>query len=324
MIESKQLYPLPEVTVVMAIYNEPIEWIKLSINSILNQTFKDFEFIIVNDKPDREDNVQLLNEYAQKDKRIKVITNEENIGLTKSLNKGISVARGEYIARMDADDISMPLRFEKQVSILNRNIEVGICGTAVQLFGDKKGTIFYPRRNDSVYLFLDNCFAHPTVMMRREIAEMGYDENCRCSQDYDLWNRAYSAGIHFFNIQEPLLFYRHSRQQISSNRRKEQMRIAQQIRRNAYDYYSLKNNIGLIMTGTTLSLDNILLFYKQTKLPSKEQSQFLYYLLLSTEDSFIALVSFYLWHFSVCKSISLKNLLRVMYHALMGYNNKKY
>lgn len=324
MIESKQLYPLPEVSVVMAIYNEPIEWIKLSIDSILSQTFRDFEFIIVNDNPNRTENGELINYYLSNDSRIVAINNDTNIGLTKSLNKGIRVAAGKYIARMDADDISMPLRFEKQVNILNRNIEVGICGTAVQLFGDKKGAVYYPCRNDSVFLFLDNCFAHPTVMMRREIAEMGYDESCRCSQDYDLWNRAFSAGILFFNIQEPLLFYRHSRQQISSSRRKEQMKTAQHIRRKAYDYYSRKNKLDLIMTGTTLSLDNILLLFNQTKLPSKEQSLFLYYLLLSTEDSFIALVSFVLRQYSVCKQISKMNILRVIYHAIMGYDNKKY
>ena len=99
----------------MSIYSEEEEWIRESIDSILNQTFSDFEFIIINDNPNRDKNNSLLTEYTRIDNRIIIITNEENIGLTKSLNKGLEIARGKYIARMDADDISLPTRFEKQV-----------------------------------------------------------------------------------------------------------------------------------------------------------------------------------------------------------------
>ena len=94
-----------KISVIMSIYSEKEEWIKESIDSILSQTFRDFEFIIINDNPKRKQNENLLLEYSQKDNRIIVITNKENIGLTKSLNKGLSIAKGKYIARMDADII---------------------------------------------------------------------------------------------------------------------------------------------------------------------------------------------------------------------------
>ena len=98
------------ISVVMSVYNEPVDWIRQSIDSILNQTFRYFEFIIINDNPEGISQKKMLKDFAAKDNRIKIIENEENKGLTKSLNIGISKATGKYIARMDADDISMPDR----------------------------------------------------------------------------------------------------------------------------------------------------------------------------------------------------------------------
>ena len=94
-----------KLSVVMSIYKEPVEWMRQSIDSILNQTFTDFEFVIVNDNPIRSENRDILDEYSKKDFRIIVLSNDENIGLTKSLNKGLRISKGKYIARMDADDI---------------------------------------------------------------------------------------------------------------------------------------------------------------------------------------------------------------------------
>ena len=282
----------PRVSVVMAIYKEPVEWIRLSIDSILNQTFNDFELIIINDNPNRIENNEILNSYAQNDSRVVVISNENNIGLTRSLNKGIKISKGEYIARMDADDIACPQRFEKQIKFLDQNRHIGICGTGVELFGEHSGYVFYPKEDDSVFLFLDSCFAHPTVIMRREVALLEYNEECSCAQDYELWCRAFSCGVEFYNLQEPLLYYRSSKQQISSNRRKEQISTAQRIRRKAYDDYSQKHNLGISMANITLTLDNILLFSQRTKLPPKEKSQFVYYLLLSNQSNIYSLLIF--------------------------------
>ena len=224
---------------------------------------------------------------------------------------------------MDADDIADPRRFEKQIQFLDQNSHIGICGTAVQLFGDINDYIYYPKDDNSVFLFLDSCFAHPTVIMMREVALMGYNEECTCAQDYELWNRAFSSGISFYNLQEPLLKYRHSSQQISASRREEQKKIAQTIRRKAYDYYSEINGIGLFMKGTQFTPENILAFSKNTRLPQKETSQFLYYLLLSNDTSLFSLLRFIL-RYKVYNSISLMNTVRVIYHTLMGRDNKKF
>lgn len=108
-----------EVSVVMSVYNEPMEWISQSIESILNQSFTNFEFIIINDKPEGKEQIALINEYASQDQRIKIIQNEKNLGLTKSLNIGILHAKSKYIARMDADDISMPNRLKMQYEFMD-------------------------------------------------------------------------------------------------------------------------------------------------------------------------------------------------------------
>ena len=109
------------VSVLMSIYNERIEWIKQSVESILNQTYKDFEFIIVIDNPEMDlECRKYLEKRTYEDARIKLIWNEKNIGLAQSLNKGIKIAKGEYLARMDADDISLSDRLEMELEYLNK------------------------------------------------------------------------------------------------------------------------------------------------------------------------------------------------------------
>ena len=323
MSERIEVSSSPRISVVMAIFKEPIEWIRQAIDSILCQTYKDFEFIIINDNPGRIDNREILDEYSRLDSRVIIIENERNIGLTKSLNKGISIAKGEYIARMDADDISLPKRFETQVSFMDSHKSIGVCGTAIRTFGDKHNTVYYPEDNSTIFLFLDNCFAHPTVVMRKDIANLLYDENCIFAQDFDLWYRAFSCGASFYNIQEPLLFYRCNQRQISSNRRIEQDKIAQAIRRKAYDDYSRKHNIGLFMEDVSFSLENILLFFEKTELPDRERSKFLYYLLLSNESSFFPLFVFVIKH-KMYHYVRIGNLIRVLYYTLKGDNYKKF
>ena len=101
---------MDKVSVIMSTYKEPIEWIQQSVDSILNQTYKNLEFIIIVDNPEYAELVSLLNDYADSDDRISVVVNNNNIGLVKSLNKALSFCTGEYVARMDADDISLPER----------------------------------------------------------------------------------------------------------------------------------------------------------------------------------------------------------------------
>jgi hypothetical protein len=225
----------------MSVYKEPIEWIRQSIDSILAQTFGGFEFLIVNDNPSRIENTELLKEYHQKDARVVAIINETNIGLTKSLNKALAVAQGEYIARMDADDMSLSQRFEKQVAYLDAHPE--ICGVGswtgnIDEQGNKiPGVAKYD--TDPRWIraqFLQNSqVGHPAAMFRRVMKGhvARYDESVRYAQDYSLWVSLLPYGD-ISNIPEVLFCYRHSEQQITSSKKAEQQECAGVAQRKAF------------------------------------------------------------------------------------------
>jgi len=204
----------PEVSVLMSVYNGE-RYLKESIESILNQTFSDFEFIIVDDGS-QDSTAMILRDY--RDPRMVLLSNEVNIGLTRSLNRGLAVVRGTFIARQDADDVSLPNRIEKQVAFLKAHPAIGILGSCCRLI-DGEGRRLWLYRVPAYDLnirwksLLENPFAHPSVMMRRDIlTENGltYDETLQVAQDYDLWTRMmrYTQGT---NLSEPLIHYRLSR-----------------------------------------------------------------------------------------------------------------
>lgn len=237
------------ISVVMAIYNEPIEWIKESIDSILNQTYKDFEFIIVNDNPERIENHQILECYSIKDGRINVIHNLTNLGLTKSLNIAVRLAKGEFIARMDADDVSMPERFEKQLSLMKSNPDCDYSGTDAILFSKLKieGIRKTPLNNIQLanILFTSNPICHPSVIFRKKSINVYslYDEECLKSQDYELWLRFLVEGKKYMGLPESLIKYRISDQQISSSQVNSQREYASLSKKKALSLYF--NHIGL-------------------------------------------------------------------------------
>ena len=227
----------PVISVLMSVYREPVDWIKQSVDSILNQTFTDFELIIINDKPDREDNQSLLEEYKKKDNRIVIITNKENIGLTKSLNKGLSVAQGNYIARMDADDISLPTRFQKQYAYMESHPNVIVLGTAIKYMGKgawKKASdgIRFTDEEIRAQMLIDNCIAHPTVFIRKAVLDesgIQYDESYKHSQDIRLWEQMWDYG-EFANLKDKLLMYRLSDQQITKSSTSSQVNLSDSVK----------------------------------------------------------------------------------------------
>lgn len=196
---------MPKISVIMSVYNTNAIWLRESIESILNQTFKDFEFIIINDGSTNEDVEEAILSYQ--DSRIKYIK-QQNQGLAKSLNNGLEIATGEYIARMDSDDISLPSRFEKQVDYLDNHSEVSILGTWFEIFPETQ-IIKHPE-HPKYFDFLHHCcVAHPSVMFRRadfEKYNLKYNPEYKC-EDYELWSRAIRY-FEFANIQEVLLKYR--------------------------------------------------------------------------------------------------------------------
>lgn len=241
----------PVVSVIMSIYKEPIEWLRQSIDSILVQTYNNYELIIVCDNPSYKEGNLLLREYAEKDDRIVLLYNTDNIGLTKSLNKCLVVAKGDYIARMDADDICKPDRFEKEVQYLNTHNDIDICHTNI-VYIDGAGNITEERKLEQPkdikkWLCWENFIAHSTVMFRRTVLETRiplYNEKYRSAQDYDLWTTLALAGRRFGYLNEPLLKYRLSEAQVSRSGRNKQQNNFINIRRN-YIFCYLENN-GII------------------------------------------------------------------------------
>lgn len=205
----------PTISVVMSVYNGA-QFLASAIESILNQTFRDFEFIIVNDGSTDSSPV-VLDEYAHRDRRIRLIS-RENRGLIVSLNEGIASARGKWIARMDADDISFLDRFEKQMTWLQKT-GADICGGSVKLFGARTCRTWRYEQDDDVIklqLCFNAPFAHPTVVIRTELAQKHpYDSLAKHGEDYDLWTRLALAGAKMTNVRETVLRYRVHAQQIS-------------------------------------------------------------------------------------------------------------
>ena len=215
---------VPKVSVLMSVYNGEA-YLERSIESILSQTFRDFEFLIINDASTDSTEDILKNAH---DPRIKVINNSVNLGLTKSLNRGIGIARGKYIARMDADDLSLPYRFEIQVGFLDSHPEYAILGSSYLLIDQEGRTLSLvkvPVEDSQIRenLLKQNCFGHGSVMIRREAVQKvgGYDERFKCSQDYELWLRIVEA-FKASNIEEALYCWRMSNYSISKRNEWEQ------------------------------------------------------------------------------------------------------
>src|SRR6185295_9135648 len=158
----------PQVSVLMSVYNGE-KYLKEAMESILNQSFSDFEFLIFNDSSTDSSREIIL---SYNDPRIVLIDNKKNIGLTKTLNKGISLAKGKYIARMDADDVCHPERLNEQVNYLDKNAEVAVCGTWVQFLNENEVVKLPTKKNEiKTLLFCNSCLAHPSVMIRKSFLE---------------------------------------------------------------------------------------------------------------------------------------------------------
>lgn len=233
----KTVASAPRVSVVMSVHNGG-QYLAEAIDSILSQTFTDFEFIIVDDGSS-DLTFDTLAIYQKQDARIRAHHFEVRRGLSTALNFGIRLAHGCYIARMDADDISLPTRLQEQVLFLDGNPDVDICGTWVELFGARQGEKWqHPTTHDFIYsrMLFASAFAHPTVMLRTSSileTEMLYDEEVRYAQDYDLWSRAVSK-LRMANLGRVLLRYRVHSQNASSLYRIDQIKIHETIHRRLF------------------------------------------------------------------------------------------
>ncbi len=215
---------LPLVSVVMCVYNDE-KYLEKSIESILNQTFGNFEFIIVNDGSS-DKTPEILNSYAQKDSRIKVF-HKENSGTTASANFGIGKARGKYIARIDSDDISYPNRLQKEVETLENNPSVGLVGGGSHLInsdGKIVGVRNIKTKNPKRTLLYRNIFQQSDVMFRKSVFDShnGYREKFLNGEDYDMWLRI-SEVAKVIKLNDVLGQWRLNAGGYSFSRRKEQL-----------------------------------------------------------------------------------------------------
>lgn len=204
------------VTVLLPVYNGE-KYLREAIDSILNQTYTDFEFLIINDgSTDRTEEIIL----SYTDPRINYVKNEQNIKLIATLNKGLKLAKGKYIARMDGDDVSLPTRLEKQIGYMEKHPEIGLCGSYIQtLEAGSEYIIKYQTESDQIKfrLLFDTHFPHPAAVLRKSVLtenNLEYELKYIHAEDYVLWNRmALHTGLH--NIPEVLVLKRSHDEQVS-------------------------------------------------------------------------------------------------------------
>lgn len=206
--------PLPRVSILMSVYNGE-DFLQESIESTLNQSFQDFEFLVINDgSTDRS--VEVIRSYH--DPRIRLINNPTNLGQSRSLNRGFDISRGEYVAHLDCDDVNSPDRLTRQVAFMDTRRDVGICVSWVKTIGKHRKRIKrYPVAAETVrcYMPFANPVAHSAVMMRREQVvryNLRYNVRCHFAEDLELWVRCVDK-FRICNIGEVLVRLRRHPQQ---------------------------------------------------------------------------------------------------------------
>lgn len=211
------MHATPKISVVLPVYNSE-KYLEKAINSILNQTFNDFELIVVNDGS-TDKSVNIIKKFMLLDKRIKLI-DRNNKGIVSSLNEAINLSKGEYIARMDADDICLPSRFKDQIEYMKKN-DLDLCGTWVEPFNEvKKHNIsrFPVNHSDIVVSSLFYCcINHPSVMVRSKVFDkLKYEDIA--AEDYYLWYEMIANNFKMGNLPKVLLKYRLHNEQITRNK----------------------------------------------------------------------------------------------------------
>lgn len=246
---------MPKISVIMSVYNGE-KYLSEAIESILVQTLTDFEFIIVDDGSS-DTSCKIIEEYQKKDNRIILIRNEKNLGLTKSLNKAIKIAKGDYIARMDADDFSLKDRLEKQLEEIGKDSKIGVVGSNVEIIdfkGKKIKDVFIENLNEKI--FNRNCLVHGSLFFDKKIfTEVGlYNEDFRYAQDYEFLLRI-RKKFDLVNISEILYKLR-----FSSNRLSTKKVFAQIYFTSLAKFNFKKENRGIIYKKIGLVWENIYTF----------------------------------------------------------------
>lgn len=226
----------PVISVVLPVYNGE-KYLAEAIDSVLAQSFPDFELIIIDDGS-TDDSLRILQEYHHRDSRIRLVS-RENRGLVTTLNESIAIARGEWVARMDADDIALPQRLERQLQWLGKT-GADVVGSWARCFGswDQRTTrVYQTDRAIKMDMLFKSPFVHPTVMMRTAlIRKLGYDKSAEKAEDYDLWVRAARSGWVMSNVPEVLLLYRKHASQTSAASSVKQQGVFEEAQRKYWSF----------------------------------------------------------------------------------------
>lgn len=258
---------IPAISVLMSVYNDE-RFLRESISSILNQDCSDFEFLIFDDaSSDRS--WDILQEFVRKDDRIRLFHNEKNIGLTATLNRGLEKAMGKYIARMDADDISLPNRFSLQYQFLEEHPEIFLCSGATEMIDESGNSlrILEPILEESALqkrLEKKCCLQHPSIFFRK--SDIRYREKFLYAQDYDLYTRILTSGKRISCLSDLLLKYRVRKTSLSFSRMAHQKLFAQKAteffrmrREKNTDEYDAFNPHDILALDPTSSLDPVVM-----------------------------------------------------------------
>ena len=237
----------PVVSVIMNVYNSQ-KYLEAAIKSIISQTYKNFEFIIIDDGS-TDDSYKIINKWAKKDTRI-IAKKQKNIGIPRTLNKAIKYAKGKYIARMDSDDISLPKRLQKEVKYLDNHPDISLVSSYIKIIDENDKIIgnFTPATADKEIkkTSIFSCqFNHSASMYRKkDFLEIdGYNPKFRYAQDFELWFR-FMENYNVANIPEYLVLWRKTSEQVSTNKKNEQEKYAtlakkEAIKRGQYPLYSI-------------------------------------------------------------------------------------
>ena len=237
----------PLVSVIMTAFNEE-KHIQEAIESVLAQTYANFEFIIINDgSTDRTEEIIL----SFNDKRIKYIKNEQNLKLIASLNKGLDLALGNYITRMDSDDICLPHRLQVQVDFMEKNPEIGLSGAQLTIFGTFNGEMKYPLLHNDIKLglLITSCFGNNVVIFRKSIFEkhkLYYPVGYLHAEDYKCWTK-WVSFTKTENLGEPLVKYRSHANSVSVKNKNIQRETRNRVRTEyVTDIFNLHNEVKLV------------------------------------------------------------------------------
>lgn len=307
---------MPRISVVMGTKNDA-PYLRASIDSILKQTFTDFEFIIVNDGS-TDDTADILARYT--DSRLKVITHQQSIRLAKALNAGLEIAQGELIARMDGDDIALPDRLQKQVDFMDANPKTGILGTQTKFM--KRGRVLaakkhYPTQHSLIvwYLMMSDALVHPTLMLRRQVIETRqpfYDTRFTIGQDTATWLQLIESGVCFANLSESLLIRRLHKRSTTISKQAQDREKVNEFRAQQFRHWSGSD------TATVRNIYRMNAYYLRGQLLSSQEAQELCGLLINLFHGLQAADHFLPDEIDIVRQDMLMRIEEIMQHSPNG------